>query len=99
MPTRRQFLRYAALTGTTFAMPALPRKAAAGVAVNDIHSQLNASEVDRIIAVDSEATLRSAITAARTQGKPIPDCCTVAAVKVSARPVIPASKNRAGDRR
>ena len=71
MPTRRQFLRYAALTGTTLAMPALPRKAAAGIAVNDIHSQLNATEVDRIIAVDSEATLRSAITAARTQSKPI----------------------------
>ena len=32
-----------------------------GVFVNDIHSQLNATRVDRVVAVDSEATLRAAI--------------------------------------
>ena len=71
MPTRRQFLRYAALTGTALAMPALPRPAAASVSVNDIHSQLNATEVERIVLVDSESSLQAAIAAARAESKPI----------------------------
>jgi FAD/FMN-containing dehydrogenase len=41
------------------------------VRVNDIHSKLNATQVDRIIAVDSEATLRAALAAARSAGKPV----------------------------
>jgi FAD/FMN-containing dehydrogenase len=70
MPTRRQFLCLAAATGTTLALP--PRQgAAAGIAVNDIHSQLNATQVDRVVAIDSESTLRAAIAAARTDGKAI----------------------------
>ena len=63
--TRREFLRYAALTGTALSMPALPRPATASVSVNDIHSQLNATKVDRVILVDSESTLQAAIAAAR----------------------------------
>jgi len=39
--------------------------------VNDTHSQLNFTRVDRIVAVDSEAALRTAIAAARTEGKPV----------------------------
>ena len=52
-------------------MPALPRLAAAGISVNDIHSQLNATEVDRIVMVNSESTLHSAIATARAEGKPV----------------------------
>src|SRR5262245_1707582 len=39
--------------------------------VNDTHSQLNFTRVDRIVAVDSEAALRTAIAAARAEGKPV----------------------------
>jgi len=38
------------------AHPYSSHRARAGVAVNDIHSQLNPTQVDRIVAVDSEAT-------------------------------------------
>src|SRR5262249_16482340 len=41
------------------------------VLVNDIHSQLNPTRVDRIVAIDSEATLRAALAAARVEGKPV----------------------------
>src|SRR5262249_20387345 len=41
------------------------------VRVNDIHWQLNPTRVDRIVAVDSEATLRAALGAARAEGKPV----------------------------
>jgi FAD/FMN-containing dehydrogenase len=43
----------------------------AGVFVNDTHSQLNTTRVDRVVAVDSEATLRAAIAAARAEGRPV----------------------------
>jgi FAD/FMN-containing dehydrogenase len=41
------------------------------VSVNDVHSQLNETRVERVIAVDSEASLRAAIAAARREGKTI----------------------------
>jgi FAD/FMN-containing dehydrogenase len=41
------------------------------VTVNDTHSQLNSTRVDRIVAIDSEATLRATIAAARAEGKPV----------------------------
>jgi FAD/FMN-containing dehydrogenase len=52
-------------------MPALPRPAAASVSVNDIHSQLNATEVDRIVLVDSESSLQAVIATARAENKPV----------------------------
>jgi FAD/FMN-containing dehydrogenase len=39
--------------------------------VNDIHSQLNETAVERVVAVDSEASLRAAIASARHAGKAI----------------------------
>lgn len=71
MTTRRQFLRYAAATGTSLALPVLPQPALAGVVVNDIHSQLNVTEVDRVVEVDSESALHSAIAMARANNKPV----------------------------
>src|SRR5262245_62513859 len=41
------------------------------VSVNDTHSQLNFTRVDRIVTAGSEAALRTAIAAARAEGKPV----------------------------
>jgi FAD/FMN-containing dehydrogenase len=50
---------------------AAARCEAAGVGVNDIHSKLNSTQVDRVVAVDSEDALRDALKAARAAGKPV----------------------------
>ncbi len=42
-----------------------------GAFVNDTHSQLNTTRVDRIVAVNSEATLRAAIAGARAEDRPV----------------------------
>ncbi len=41
------------------------------VSVNDTHSQLNSTRVDRIVAVDSEAALRATLAAARAEGNAV----------------------------
>jgi FAD/FMN-containing dehydrogenase len=72
MPTRRKALGAVAQAAAGLALlPFAPRRAASSVLVNDIHSQLNPTRVERIVAVDSEATLRVALAAARAQGKPV----------------------------
>jgi FAD/FMN-containing dehydrogenase len=72
MPTRRQILRIAAGTGAGLAVCAGTGHAAeTGVTVNDIHSQLNPTLVDRVVVVDSEETLRSTLAAARAAGKAV----------------------------
>jgi FAD/FMN-containing dehydrogenase len=43
----------------------------AGNLVNDTHSQLNATRVDRVVPVGSEAALAAEIAAARREGKPV----------------------------
>jgi FAD/FMN-containing dehydrogenase len=72
MRTRRDFLSAAtsAATGLVF-YPYTPALAQRGVLVNDIHSQLNETRVDRIVSVHSEASLREAILTARGHGKAI----------------------------
>jgi hypothetical protein len=52
-------------------LPFAPRRAGSSVLVNDIHSQLNPTRVDRIVAIESEATLQAALAAARVEGKPV----------------------------
>ena len=75
MPTRRDILRSAVQAGTGLAF--LPyasgaaRAQSTGTLVNDIHSQLNETRVDRVVAVDSEAALRRVIRTARREGKAI----------------------------
>jgi FAD/FMN-containing dehydrogenase len=72
MPTRRKALRAMAQATVGLALlPFAPRRAESSVLVNDIHSQLNLTRVDRIAAIDSEATLRAALAAARAEGKPV----------------------------
>ena len=71
MLTRRGFLGGALGTGTGLALlPGLGGPAAAqGAVVNDIHSRLNSTLVDRVVPVASEQALRAALAAARLQGK------------------------------
>ncbi len=71
MPTRRDFLRRSlATSGLALLPPGLPA-ARAGTLVNDVHSQLNATQVDRVVAIDSEGTLAATLKAARQEGKPV----------------------------
>src|SRR5262245_61569256 len=73
MPTQSQLLRDAppAGIGPALAPHSPARTSTAGVAVNDIHSQLNATCVDRVVEIDSAATLKAALAAARAAGKPV----------------------------
>jgi FAD/FMN-containing dehydrogenase len=75
MPTRRDFLKGTIRTGTglvfwPYAPPAAHAQST-GTLVNDIHSQLNETRVDRVVAVDSEAALRRAIRSARLERKAV----------------------------
>jgi FAD/FMN-containing dehydrogenase len=72
MPTRRKALGAVAQAAAGLALLQFaPRRAESSVLVNDIHSQLNPTRVERIVAIDSEATLRAALAAARAEGKPV----------------------------
>ncbi len=46
-----------------------------GVLVNDLHSQLNPTTVDRIVPVDSLAAIQAAVAAAAREGKPLSIAC------------------------
>jgi FAD/FMN-containing dehydrogenase len=65
--TRRDFLRVAALAA---AWPYPPARAA-GVVVNDIHSGLNATRVNRIVEPETLEAARSAIRAARRERRAV----------------------------
>lgn len=78
MPTRREFLGFLASTpiavaacATGVRAPAPPgpsRASTAGVRVNDIHSQLNDTWVERILTPDSTDAVRQAVLEARRAG-------------------------------
>ena len=72
MPTRRKALGAVAQSAVGLALlPFASRRAESNVLVNDVHSQLNPTRVDRVVTIDSEATLRAALAAARAEGKPV----------------------------
>jgi len=71
MLDRRSFLKAAAALALTSGDEARKLGKSSGVLVNDVHSQLNATRVDRIVAVDSVATLQEALASARRRGKSI----------------------------
>ena len=72
MPTRRKALGAVARAAAGLALlPFAQQRAHSGVLVNDIHSQLNPTRVDRIVPIDSEATLRTALAVGRSEGKPV----------------------------
>jgi FAD/FMN-containing dehydrogenase len=72
MPTRREFLGSAARAGAGLALlPYMADDAGAATVVNDIHSQLNPTRIERVVDIDSETALRRTLAAARAQGKPV----------------------------
>lgn len=72
MLSRRKTLRVGAQTAAALALgPWGHRRAEASILVNDIHSKLNATQVDRIVAIDSEAELKTALATARAEGKAV----------------------------
>lgn len=75
METRRSLLRGSAGVAAALALAGQGSDAArsqtAGVLVNDIHSQLNETRVDRVVAVDSEEALRLAIMVAAREGRAV----------------------------
>jgi FAD/FMN-containing dehydrogenase len=71
MPTRRRVLQLAAVSGAGLALKPKRARAAAGVTVNDIHSQLNATRVARVVDVGSVASLADALALARQARKPV----------------------------
>ena len=76
--SRRRFLRFvaaaplaaaAACAGRRTEIPGLDVER--GVRLNDVHSQLNPTRVDRLIEVDSTTAVQRALAAARAQGAPV----------------------------
>ncbi len=63
---RRHFLRIAGLSAAAW-----PRSAWAATTVNDLHSRLNPTRVARIVPADSIDTLRTAVRAARREGRAV----------------------------
>ncbi|HSL71069.1 MAG TPA: hypothetical protein VK864_12560, partial [Longimicrobiales bacterium] len=77
MPNRREFLRIAGLTAVwphTAAWaqtPAKPKANFEGIVVNDIHSQLTATRVARIVQPDTLDDVRNALKLARTEQRAV----------------------------
>ena len=67
--TRRQFLKAGGVVPLLSFPFALSRAASAGLVVNDIHSQLNATRVQRIVAPESFEEACAVIRAARGEGR------------------------------
>ena len=75
MRTRREFLK--TTVGASAGLALMPhscevaRAQGVGVVVNDIHSQLNATRVASVVAVDSGSSVAASDPAARSEGKAI----------------------------
>jgi len=73
MLTRREFLRVTARVGAAITLWPSGWGAQAstptGVLVNDVHSQLNATRVHRVVRADSLDTIRDTIRKARGEGR------------------------------
>ncbi len=67
--TRRSFLKAAGLLALSPLGCVRRLSERDGVLVNDVHSQLNPTRVDRIVSVDSLETVRSTLQRARREGK------------------------------
>jgi FAD/FMN-containing dehydrogenase len=68
MPTRREVVK--AASGLAL-LPLAPWRARAGVHLNDIHSKLHPTEVERAVAVDSEEAVRATLARARIEGRAV----------------------------
>lgn len=56
-----------------------------GVVVNDVHSRLNETEVERVVEVDSVEAVRSALERARAAGLPVRAVHVAAALRRTLR--------------
>ncbi|MGH9317269.1 MAG: FAD-binding protein [Thermoanaerobaculia bacterium] len=71
MFNRRDFLKAAGLLAFSPAGRVRPGPQAPGLLVNDVHSQLNPTRVDRIVSADSLETIRMTLRRAQRDGKAI----------------------------
>src|SRR5205809_7681481 len=74
MLTRREFLEVGATAGTAIALApygCAGERSAAGVVVNDIHSQLNATRVHRVVKPPSVDAVVQLVQSARQEGRPL----------------------------
>src|SRR5256886_16594601 len=74
MLTRREFLEVGATAGTAIALPpygCAGERSAPGVVVNDIHSQLNATRVHRVVKPPSVDAVVQLVQSARQEGRPL----------------------------
>src|SRR2546426_2062628 len=73
MLTRREFLEVGATAGTAIALApygCAGERSAPGVVVNDIHSQLNATRVHRVVKPPSVDAVVQLVQSARQEGRP-----------------------------
>ena len=70
-PSRRQFSKAIALATLAPWGCSSPPPGTEGIVVNDIHSQLNRTEVDRIVPATSEQELQSVVVTAARESKPV----------------------------
>src|SRR3989441_990363 len=74
MLTRREFLEVGATAGTAIALApygCAGERSAPGVVVNDIHSQLNATRVHRVVKPPSVDAVVQLVQSARKEGRPL----------------------------
>src|SRR5256886_5757330 len=74
MLTRREFLEVGATAGTAIALAPYAcagERSAPGVVVNDIHSQLNATRVHRVVKPPSVDAVVQLVQSAREEGRPL----------------------------
>src|SRR3989441_615197 len=74
MLTRREFLEVGATAGTAIALApygCAGERSAPGVVVNDIHSQLNATRVHRVVEPPSVDAVVQLVQSARQEGRPL----------------------------
>src|SRR2546428_13132734 len=74
MLTRREFLEVGAPAGTAIALApygCAGERSAPGVVVNDIHSQLNATRVHRVVKPPSVDAVVQLVQSARQEGRPL----------------------------
>jgi len=74
MLTRREFLEVGATAGTAIALApygCAGERSAPGVVVNDIHSQLNATRVHRVVKPPSVDAVVQLVQSARQEGRPL----------------------------
>ena len=71
MLTRRDFLKAVSFIALSPTISCAQMAKTEGTLVNDIHSQLNPTLVDRVVAVDSIDVIRRTIRSARREGKTV----------------------------